>query len=145
MLQRVKDTIDETIMFASGETDWIKIKLLIMRSVPVEYKKMFSRRDDKNHHIGINEFELQIIEYWKTKTGVLLKPHYDKKLDRRLVKMASKHPKSKEYIISKLAPQYGKNEVIDYIERAKDNGKLILNDDGTFYFKLLDIYEYAKA
>jgi|TARA_R110000751_G_scaffold53670_1_gene116090 hypothetical protein len=58
--------------FADDVDDWVTIKKLIMNSVHSTLRKNFSRRDHKTKNQYLNDFEKQLIIYYKELTGIEL-------------------------------------------------------------------------
>ncbi len=66
--KRIKEELN--IIFSSlkeTEYNWIDVKKILIRSLPVNLRKGFSKRDNKTKIPKINDYELEIINYWNNK------------------------------------------------------------------------------
>lgn len=73
----IPDEISKTLEIASGYmknevTDWIVIKRMLLLTLPVRFRRMFSTRDPKTKAQRTNAFEFKLIEHWFNLTGVKL-------------------------------------------------------------------------
>ena len=46
------------------EVEWKTVKILLLRSIPSNLRKLFSRRRDDTKQLRLNEFEQGLIHYW---------------------------------------------------------------------------------
>jgi hypothetical protein len=58
--------------YANDVTDWVTIKKELIRQIPVNERKMFSKRDSKTKQLCLNDFERQLLRQWKKLTGAEL-------------------------------------------------------------------------
>ena len=66
--KRIKEELDIIYSCVRGTSyDWIQVKKILIRSLPSDLRKGFSRRDEKTKVPNINDYELEIIEYWNDK------------------------------------------------------------------------------
>jgi hypothetical protein len=70
--QDIKSVIDYVMEYASETSNWLDVKKEIMWNLATPKRKLFSRRHYSTKKHSLNEFELQILSYWKQKTGVTL-------------------------------------------------------------------------
>ena len=54
-------------------TSWIRFKKILLTSLPSIMRKSFSTRDPKTKIQRLNQFECNLIDIYKDKTGVRLK------------------------------------------------------------------------
>lgn len=70
---RVAEQIEFVMSYASECDDWVEIKKQIMLGIPSNLRSNFSTRDPLTKEQCLNDFEKEIINYWKEKTGTHLK------------------------------------------------------------------------
>jgi len=68
----IRDTVDYVMAFAVGTDNWLSVKKEILWRLSKERRKLFSRRHYSSKKHTLNNFELEIINYWKRNTGILL-------------------------------------------------------------------------
>jgi hypothetical protein len=68
--QRIKDQIQEVVMYVGDCDDWVTIKKEIMKGIPAALRKNFSTRDPKTKEQWLNDFDKMVINYYKEMTGV---------------------------------------------------------------------------
>lgn len=67
----IKERIDFVISFVETSlVDWIPIKMQIVSSLKKEQRSIFSSRHQRTKKIHINDFEREIMAYWKEQTGI---------------------------------------------------------------------------
>ena len=70
------ERIFEQLRFVSSYTgdcdDWVTIKKQVMLNLPPMLRKNFSTRDPKTKEQWLNDFEKELITYYKEITGVTL-------------------------------------------------------------------------
>jgi hypothetical protein len=66
---KIKSTIVVVSHYAHEETDWFKIKRLLINSLPSEERVNFSTRHPKTKKHIINDFDNSVIKYWEELTG----------------------------------------------------------------------------
>jgi len=71
-----KERILEEVRFVSSYTgscdDWVTVKKEVMKGLPPKLRKNFSTRDPKTKEQSLNNFEKNIINYYKEITGISL-------------------------------------------------------------------------
>jgi len=55
--------------YANDVTDWATIKKELIKQIPVNERKMFSKRDSKTKRLHLNDFERHLLQRWKKLTG----------------------------------------------------------------------------
>mgnify|MGYP003131351068 CR=1 FL=1 len=71
--KRITEELEEISQYAGSCDDWMTIKKEVMRSIPPNLRALFSRRDPITKEQNPNEFDMEVIEYYKSLTGVSLK------------------------------------------------------------------------
>ena len=71
--KKVTDQLDEISQYAGDCDDWMTIKKEVMKSIPSDFRKLFSRRDPITKEQVPNKFDLLVIEYYFNITGIKLK------------------------------------------------------------------------
>ena len=70
------DTIKESFEFVSSYVgdcdDWVTVKKQVLLNIPSNLRKNFSTRDPKTKEQWLNEFEKEMIIYYKQLTGIQL-------------------------------------------------------------------------
>ena len=76
MNSRDLDIIFEQIKFVSSYVgdcdDWVTVKKQVMLNLPPTLRKNFSTRDSKTKEQWLNNFEKELISYYREITGVVL-------------------------------------------------------------------------
>ena len=71
-----EEIIFEQLRFVSSYTadcdDWVTIKKQVMLNLPPALRKNFSTRDPKTKEQWLNDFEKELITYYKEMTGIRL-------------------------------------------------------------------------
>ena len=70
---KILEQIDFVASYVTNCDDWVEIKKQILLGLPSNLRTSFSTRDPKTKEQSLNNFEKQVIKYWKEKTGVDLK------------------------------------------------------------------------
>tara|TARA_R100000664_G_scaffold34175_1_gene54657 strand:+ start:1574 stop:1840 length:267 start_codon:yes stop_codon:yes gene_type:complete len=69
---RIVEQISLIAKYADDCDDWVTIKKEIMKSIPSQMRKLFSRRDPITKEQLPNEFDLEVIQYYYEVTGIRL-------------------------------------------------------------------------
>jgi len=68
-----KQAIDHVIAYVGSSTnDWVIVKLQLVKTLPPFLRDKFSLRHPGSMKFFLNDFEKEIIAYWKEKTGINL-------------------------------------------------------------------------
>lgn len=70
---KIKDAVDEVLEYARDIDDWVTAKKEIMKILPPRLRTLFSTRDRKTYEQKMNDFEKQVADYWKSRTGTELR------------------------------------------------------------------------
>ena len=71
---KLKDRIDEVIGYVADTTDdYLLVKRQLINNFPSSSRSLFSARHPCTKKHELNDFDLAVIEYWLTQTGVQLK------------------------------------------------------------------------
>ena len=70
--ERILEELHLVSTFVGDCDDWVTIKKQIMKYLPPKIRKNFSTRDQKTKEQSINDFEKELINYYKGLTGVSL-------------------------------------------------------------------------
>lgn len=74
--------IEELAEVLSDETDWLKVKRVLLNELAPADRQLFTNRDQRTKlHFPFNEFEKNIRRLWAEKTGNILQMPDDKKMD----------------------------------------------------------------
>tara|TARA_B100000214_G_C23935052_1_gene612748 strand:+ start:172 stop:444 length:273 start_codon:yes stop_codon:yes gene_type:complete len=71
--KKIIDQIQQVSIYAGDCDDWVTIKKEIMKSIPSDLRKLFSRRDPITKEQSPNSFDYAIIEHYFNLTGIDLK------------------------------------------------------------------------
>tara|TARA_R110002074_G_scaffold82522_2_gene184464 strand:- start:184 stop:468 length:285 start_codon:yes stop_codon:yes gene_type:complete len=71
--QRIFEEVQLVISFDSECDDWVTIKKEIMKGLHPRLRRNFSTRNPKTKEQSLNNFEKDIITYYKGLTGITLK------------------------------------------------------------------------
>jgi len=66
----VLHALDEIASFAEGCDDWVTIKIEIMQRLHPSLRRLFSTRDSITKEQSLNDFERDLVERYKQKTGI---------------------------------------------------------------------------
>ena len=69
---RIREQVEFVSSYAGDMDDWVMIKKQIMLGIPATLRKNFSTRDSKTKEQWINNFEQEVINYYRGLTGVRL-------------------------------------------------------------------------
>tara|TARA_B100000214_G_C23852860_1_gene574260 strand:- start:397 stop:663 length:267 start_codon:yes stop_codon:yes gene_type:complete len=72
MSQRIYDQVDFVMSYAGDCDDWVTIKKEVMKGIPSNLRKNFSTRDAKTKNHTLNNFEREIINYYRDRSGIHL-------------------------------------------------------------------------
>lgn len=64
--------VNYVLLYAQNATDWLLIKKELLLLCKPKHRSMFSRRHYSTKKHMLNDFEKEIIDYWKEKTGIEL-------------------------------------------------------------------------
>jgi|TARA_R110001583_G_C5563381_1_gene401394 hypothetical protein len=70
---RILEQINFVVLYVADCDDWVEIKKQILLGIPSKLRCKFSTRDPKTKEQHLNDFEKEIIQFWKEKTGITLK------------------------------------------------------------------------
>lgn len=70
--EKIYEQVDFVASYATDCDDWVTIKKQVMLGLPPLLRKNFSTRDPKTKEQGLNNFEKELINYYRDKTGVTL-------------------------------------------------------------------------
>lgn len=62
------------------ENDWLVVKKYVLKYLNPEYRKFFSKRNEKNKKHSLNNFEIDLINYYYKNFNVRLELDENKKL-----------------------------------------------------------------
>ena len=71
-IEKIYDQVDFVASYAIDCDDWVTIKKQIMLGLPPILRKNFSTRDPKTKEQSLNNFEKELINYYRDKTGTTL-------------------------------------------------------------------------
>ena len=71
--ERVQQQIREVASYVGDCDDWVTVKKEIMRGIPSALRSKFSRRHPITKEQQPNDFDRQVINYYREITGVELK------------------------------------------------------------------------
>ena len=66
---KIEEAISFVASYASNISSWTIIKRELLNNLPIEYRRLFSKRDPKTKKQNFNDFEGQVVERWKELTG----------------------------------------------------------------------------
>ena len=69
---RVIEQVKFVASYVDDCDDWVLIKKEVMRGIPSDLRKHFSTRDPKTKEQQPNDFEKELINYYKQITGIEL-------------------------------------------------------------------------
>ena len=70
--ERIKEFFKEVSVYAGDCDDWVEIKKEVMKYLSAPVKSNFSRRHPVTKNHTLNQFEEEMINYYKELTGILL-------------------------------------------------------------------------
>jgi hypothetical protein len=70
--ERIISQIHDVSEYAEDCDDWVTIKKEIMKGIPSSMRSNFSRRDSITKNQVPNDFDLEVINYYKDITGIQL-------------------------------------------------------------------------
>ena len=71
-VERIFEQVRFVSSYAGDCDDWVTIKKQVMLNLPSALRKNFSTRDSKTKEQWLNDFEKELITYYKEITGVTL-------------------------------------------------------------------------
>ena len=69
-LDRIFDTIGDVSEYVGDCDDWVTVKKQVMLNLPPRLRRIFSTRDSKTKEQNLNDFEKDLIIYYKQAFGV---------------------------------------------------------------------------
>ena len=69
-IKKVKEAFRQVSSYTGDCDDWVAIKKQVLLTIPSELRKLFSTRDSKTKEQSLNNFEKQMIIYYKDTTGI---------------------------------------------------------------------------
>lgn len=69
---RIREQVDFVASYVGDCDDWVTVKKQIMLNLTPSLRKNFSTRNPKTKEQWLNDFEKDLITYYKEKTGVIL-------------------------------------------------------------------------
>jgi len=66
----VLSVLDDVSEFAGGCDDWVTIKIEIMQRLHPSLRRLFSTRDRITKEQSLNDFEKDLVERYRQKTGI---------------------------------------------------------------------------
>ena len=69
-IDKVKSHIQSVSSYVGNCDDWVTIKKEALLSLPPRLRKMFSTRDPKTKEQWLNNFEKELVIYYKELTGI---------------------------------------------------------------------------
>lgn len=67
--EKVKQTLEFVKTYAPNITHWKILKREILNNLPIEKRRLFSKRDPKTKKPNFNDFESQVCNLWEEVTG----------------------------------------------------------------------------
>jgi len=72
-MNRILEQLHFVASYVGDCDDWVTVKKEILRGIPSPLRKRFSRRDSRTKEQWLNDFEKELINYYREQTGVDLK------------------------------------------------------------------------
>ncbi len=69
-IEKVKEAFFQVSSYTGNCDDWVTIKKQVLLAVPSRLRKLFSTRDSKTKEQSLNNFEKEMIIYYKDVTGI---------------------------------------------------------------------------
>jgi len=69
---KVLEAVHAVRAYASEISEWKVLKRELLNSLPVEKRRLFSKRDQKTKKQNFNEFEKNILDLWQELTNTTL-------------------------------------------------------------------------
>ena len=66
---KIEEAISFVASYASNISSWTIIKRELLNNLPIEYRRLFSKRDPKTKKQNFNDFEGKVADRWKEITG----------------------------------------------------------------------------
>jgi len=71
-IEKIYESFGFVSSYAGDCDDWVAIKKQVLLNLPPKLRKNFSTRDPKTKEQWLNEFEKEMITYYKDLTGIKL-------------------------------------------------------------------------
>ena len=71
-LERIFEAVDLVASYVDDCDDWVSVKKQILLNLPARLRKLFSTRDSKTKEQSLNQFEKDLIIYYKDNFGISL-------------------------------------------------------------------------
>ena len=71
-IKKIYKQIEFVSSYVGDCDDWVMIKKQVMLGIPSQLRKNFSTRDPRTKEQGLNDFEKELITYYREKTGITL-------------------------------------------------------------------------
>ena len=71
-LEKILETLKLVSSYTESCDDWVTIKKQVLLNLPPDLRKNFSTRDPKTKEQWLNDFEKELIIYYKDLTGIEL-------------------------------------------------------------------------
>jgi len=72
MDSRIEEAIHYVMTYAPDISEWKVLKKELLKALPIDKRKLFSTRDPVTKKQNFNDFERNVVEYWKNITGAEL-------------------------------------------------------------------------
>jgi hypothetical protein len=69
---KIIEQIDSVSVYTHDCDDWVEIKKQIMLGLPSPLRKLFSTRDPLTKEQRLSDFDREVINYYREKTGISL-------------------------------------------------------------------------
>tara|TARA_R110001583_G_scaffold48919_14_gene153169 strand:+ start:12 stop:278 length:267 start_codon:yes stop_codon:yes gene_type:complete len=69
---KIIEQIDSVSCYTDDCDDWVEIKKQIMLGLPSHLRKLFSTRDPITKEQRLSDFDREVINYYREKTGISL-------------------------------------------------------------------------
>lgn len=71
--EQIKQKIDEVVTYVGNTTtDWLRVKREILNILPAKDRSLFSKRHFSTKKQVPNDFDREVMDYWKERTGITL-------------------------------------------------------------------------
>lgn len=70
--EKVLEALQFVLTYAPQITEWKVLKRELLNNLPIEKRKLFSKRDQKTKKQNFNEFERKISDLWQELTNTTL-------------------------------------------------------------------------
>lgn len=69
MEEKILDAIKFVYSYAPNIRDWKVLKRELLNNLPMEKRRLFSRRDEKTKRQKFNQFEKEVSQLWENMSG----------------------------------------------------------------------------